>query len=429
MIRRNSVKALMESKGGARKFVPWLHHTLGLCDANGNRHTDTAGNQVLKDPAPGVARMRPEEFSLAHLGRGMLGDELFEDHFSPDSKRLTGMRPLLEAGEGAIGASTFANTNAFTAAIAGLMEVGVLEKYRAPEFITDALFPAVPSRMFEGKKNIGTQNVGDKAEQREPGMPTTRVRFGERWIQQPRTVENALSVEVTQEAVYLDLTGQVLEEAGNLGTWLAYRKEIRGINAFLGVSNSYNYNGTNYNTYISAGYYDNKIASGNALTHWTNVQNAWLKMQLATDPDTGVYAGFSPDTLVVVPQLFMTAKAIVGADMVQFRDASTSASNIRQFDNPIRGVGVSQVMVSPLIYQQAIAANGLNLSASNGASLWFALASGKFGQYAQNWPLRTQQAAPGQLDMIDRGIVFYLKGDERGEFWVTQPRASVYNQQ
>lgn len=426
MIPFSSVRSLMEAKGGGKGFVPWFTHAVGLTDANGNKYLDQAGNQTLRDPA-GTKRLTPTEFSLGHLGRGIVGHEMFESFYNPDSNKLQGLRRIMEAGEGAVNASAFANINAFTAVVAGLMEVAILEKYIAPEFITDRIFPAVPSRMFEGRKSIGTMNIGDKAEQREPGMPTKRVQFGERWISQPRTVENALAVEVTQEAAFLDLTGQVIEEANNLGYWLGYRKELRGIDALLGVTNTYNYKGTSYNTWISAGYYDNKL-TGNALLHWTNIKNAWLKMQLATDPDTGVYAGgFIPDSIVTVPQLYLDATAITGAERVQYRDASTSASNIREFANPVGG-WIKNVVQSPLIYQRATAADGLNLSADDAASLWFTMQSGKFGQYVQNQPLRVQQGVPGQTEMIDRGVVLFVKADERGQFWVTQPRAGVYNQ-
>jgi hypothetical protein len=65
-------------------------------------------------------------------------------------------------------------------------------------------------------------------------MPTKRVQFGERWITQPRTVENALACEVTQEAVYLDLTGEVTPAGQQRRRLARYRKELRCIDAFIG---------------------------------------------------------------------------------------------------------------------------------------------------------------------------------------------------
>ena len=222
-MRRNDVRDLLEAhNGNTRTFTRELSHLMGLSDEHGSPYRDRAGNATLRNPRDeqgrDLERLRPSEFSLAHLGRGMLGDDLFESLFAPDSRRLTAHQHLLEAtGEGAVGASAFANTNAFTAVVAGLLEVSVLEGWQNPEFIADQLMPCESTKMFDGRKVIGTTRVGDVAEERLPSMPTKRVQFGERWITQPRTVENALACEVTQEAVFLDLTGEVTQQANSLG--------------------------------------------------------------------------------------------------------------------------------------------------------------------------------------------------------------------
>src|SRR5207245_1681845 len=121
--------------------------------------------------------------------------------------------------------------------------------------------------------------------ERNPGMPTKRVQFGERWIEQPRTVEKALACEVLQETVFLDLTGQVTQEANDLGTWLRYNDELRRIDAFIGVTNTYKYKGTSYNTYLAASTWDNDFS--NELVTEGDVEEVLVKFRDMKDPETG----------------------------------------------------------------------------------------------------------------------------------------------
>lgn len=432
MIRKQSTKQLYESLGPA-PFAREMLHYLGLVDRQGRRHQDHAGNGVLKDPTDSagkpIGRFRPTEFSLRDLAEATIGEEWaakLNPNMVQKAQLFEEVFPILEAGAGALAASQFANINAFTAVVAGLLEVSVLEGFQTPEFIADQLMPAEPTRMFEGRKVIGASRIGDRAEERLPGMPTTRINIGERWITQPRTVENALASEVSQEAVYLDLTGEVLQNASDVGTWLGYRKELRCIDAFIGVTNSYVYKGSAYNTYIAAGYFDNDFS--NELLHWDNVQAVLIKFRDMKDPETNTRILTNPNTILVNAEKLIVARSIVGdlAGMVQYRDAPGATSDpqqVREFNSPYKGM--FNILTSPLVYERCTAADGLNLSASNAGKYWWTFQKGKPFKYAQNWPLRVQQAAPNNLEMIDRGIVLYVKADERGIPMVYEPRLVV----
>ena len=429
MIRGSSIKTLYESKGPSG-FVRLIHQGLGLIDARGKRRYDRGGNPLLhelrSDPSTGRAadRFRPDEFSLRDLAENTIGPD-WAEQLAPDAMRRVMLseerRPLVEAGTGAVMASAFANINAFTAVVAGLLEVSVLEGWQLPDFIADQLAPVETTKMFDGRKVIGTSRIGDMAEERLPGMPTKRAQFGERWITQPRTVENALSCEVTQEAVFLDLTGEVLEQARSVGEWLGYRKELRVIDAFIGVTNTYSYKGTSYNTFQTASTWDNDFS--NELLHWTDIEEVEIKFRDMLDPETSTRVLIRPNRMLVNREKLHTANAILGATEVEYRDASTAASNIRHFKNPVGGYGAP--LESPLVYQRCTASDGLALSASNAGKYWWVWEAGKYMKYAQNWPLRNQQAAPNQLDMIDRGVVFYQKSDERGIPMIYEPRRVV----
>ncbi len=425
MIRKQSTKQLYESLGPA-PFVRKMYHLCGLANEQGVRYRDHLGRPMLKPPA-GDDQIRAEEFSLRDLAESLIGEDWNQKLVPDNIQRIAlmesmGHRPLLEAGEGATGAADFANINAFTAVVAGLLEISVMEGWQNPAFIADQLMPARPTRMFDGRKVIGATRIGRQAETRLPGMPTKRAQIGERWITQPRTVENALSAEVTQEAVFLDLTGEVLQNANDVGTWVGWEKELRCIDCFIGVTNTYSYKGNSYNTYLTTGSYVND-ATGNELLHWTNIQTAEILFRDMTDPETGTRVLIQPNTLLVNREKLYTAQAILNATNVQYRDASTSASNIREFANPVSGK--YSVLESPLVYQRCTDADGLNKSASDAGKLWWIFEKGKAFVYAENWPLRVQQAAPNQVDMLDRGVVLFVKADERGVPMVMEPRRVV----
>lgn len=428
-LSKQAVRNLLESDGvggDSGRFTNRVLHLMGLADQQGRRYRDDFGNPVLRNPksASGAGRLRPAEISLRTLAESLLGDS-----FATEMEKIPAaiqMRALLEDnGAGSIGASSFANINAFTAVTAGLLEVAILERWQSPEFIADKLAPTEDTKLFEGRKSIGAARMGDVAEERLPGMPTKRVQFGERWITQPRTIENSAACEVTQEAVYLDLTGQVLEEANGVADWLRYRKEIRVIDAFIGVTNTYAYKGSSYNTYLTGSTWDNDLS--NELLHYNNVENVLIKFRNMTDQETGTHVIINPNKVLVNLEKYVTAQAIFGvlAGDVQYRDIPGSTTNpqmVRSFQSPYRGQ--FEILHSPLVYSRCVAANGLNLSASNAGKYWWTWGDG-FMRYAQNWPLRTQTAAPNTSDMIDRGVVLFVKADERGVPYIVEPRKAV----
>jgi hypothetical protein len=433
MIGRLQFRQLLESHNGdVTTFGRQLLHLAGVMDESGNQYRSMTGRSLIRNPTVNgreQQRLELNQISLRGLAEAMLGEDAVERHLNPNVMRdtLGRGRSLLEAGTAAVQPSAMSNINAFTGIAVGLLEAQILQGYTNPAFIGDKLAKPSSTRVFEGRKSIGVSRVGDKGEQREPGMPTKRVQVGERWISQPRTVENSLAIELTQEAVYLDLTGDLTREANDLGTWLGYRKEIRIIDVFIGVVNNYNFMGNAYNTYISAGYYDN-VVTGNELLVPEALNRAEIKFRDMKDPQTNTRVNITPNLLVCQHEYFDKAAAILGGESLMYRD------------KPADGAGVVQRMVSgpsiytqrgyelaksALVYERINVADGLNQSASNAGKYWWLVDADGFMTYEENWPIRVQSAAPGQMDMIDRGIVLYVKADERGTPMVREPRKAV----
>lgn len=431
MLRGQSLRQMVVSEG-VDTFRRKMLHGLGLRSMQGRPHRDANGQQILVDPRSDSGktyqRFRPHEISIQEIAKACIGDHWYEalrPGLINAAQVYEQAGNLLEAGTGAIMPSAFANINAFTAITGGLMEVSILEGWNNPGYIADEIAPVVETRMFEGRKVIGAARIGDLAEERLPGMPTKRVQFGERWITQPRTVENAFAVEITQEAIYLDQTGSVPEEANNLGDWLRYRKDIRCINAFIGVTNTYVYGGTSYNTYLAAGTWDNDFS--NELLQESDVEEVMVKFRNMKDQETSTPVLIRPNMILLNRGKSRIARAILGdtATGYEYRGipgSTTDPQEIRKSEPAYRGQ--FGLIESPLVYERCIATDGLALSAANAEKYWWTYEKGAM-RYAQNYPIRTQTAAPNQLDMIDRGVVLYTKADERGIPMWYEPRKVV----
>lgn len=432
MIGKQSARQLFESLGPAA-FAKNVRYLLGASDPKGKRYRNKTGTQERRKPRDSkgaeIQPLDPSSFSLRDLAEAILGEQWEAKMRSPRWSMAVALQEeealLEDTGAGAVMASQFADINAFTAVVSGLLEISLMDGWENPEFIMDQVMPDVPTRMFDGRKVIGTTRLGDVAAPRYPGEATKRAGFSERWITQPRTVENALACEVTQEAVYLDLTGEVLEQANAVGDWIRWRKEMRCIDLFIAVVNSYSYNGTSYNTYQANGTWNNQI-TGNELLYWEQIQTAEILFRDMLDPATNLRVRIVPDSMYVNQEKLYTAQMVVGATEVELRGAPGATSgnqDVRKSKNPVPGY---KIYTSPLVYQRMTDASGLNLSSSNAGKYWYLWDSKKPPfKYASNWPLRVQQAAPNQVDLIDRGIVLFVKGDERGVPMVYEPRRIV----
>jgi len=439
------IRELYESRknnpAGKLAFLNDIKHGLGLTDKNGNPNRDQAGNHKLTEQ-----KLKPEQFSIQELAEGIIGSQ-WRNHFDPANgaamARYTAARSLVESGFPndsralleatgiGIDPTAFANINAFTSVVGGLIEVKILEAFQNPSLIADQLCPAEPTKL-NGQKVIGVNRIGDKGRRRNPGEPHTRAQFNERWIETPETRENALAVDVLKESVFFDLTGDILNVASSVGEELAYRKELEVIDTIIGVNNSFKYNGTAYNTYVTSetlGYLNDH---SNPMVDWTSIQASMLRFARMKDPGTGKRVLIQPNTILVNPARLATAQLILGANMTETRvaagatQATAGTLQIRQTPgNPYSGQ--FNVLSSPLIEQRCTDADGLNLSQSNADDYWWIMQSGKSFRYMQNYPLNVQQAAPNQYEMLDKGIVASYFANERGIPSVWSPWHIVRN--
>lgn len=439
---RDLYESRTKQSNGRFRFLTEMRHGLGLCDSEGNDYRDIAGNRQLRE-----RHLRPENFSLAELAEAIVGPT-WRSLFNPDSKELgryTVARSLVEAGgdrraltEAAgigVDPTAFLNINTFTSVVGGLVEVKILEAFKNPAFIGDRLAPAEPTKL-NGQKIIGVNRIGDRGRKRLPGEAHTRAQFNERWVLTPETRENALAVDIYKETVFFDLTGDILNVAASVGEELGYRRELEILSLIIGGTNTFNYNGTAYNTYSSSlnsiGYFND---FSNPLTDWTSLQADILKFARMQDPYTGKRLLIVPNTILVNPAKVATANLIVGATATERRTAGANtqatASTLNVSVTPSNPYsGQFEVLSSPLLEQMCVTAaadGGLALSQANADEYWWMMEAGKSFRYMQNYPLSVAQSAPNQYEMLDKGIVATYFANERGIPSVWSPWHIVRN--
>lgn len=433
------------SPGRARAaFVADIRHRLGLCDRAGHDYTDRVGNRILREAAPEI-RLYPEQFSIkesmeAIVGPGTSGylqtaeswvqwrgqNEFMVERHPNDPRAL-----LENVGVGVM-PSAFADINAWTAVNSGLIERRILDQFTNPDFIGDTICPDEQTKIAEGQKIIGAGRVGPKALERHPGMPHPRAGIPERWVQLPRTHEYALAVDVTFEAAFFDLTAQVLETAAGIGEWLAYQKELRKIDAVLGVSNAnipwstgastdpnaFNYGGTKYKLYDStptSPMPTNSVAAPLTNGDWQTIKSLWLLSQRATDPETGTRINVQAKTAIASLEGAILLDLICGARDVQRRTTSSTTQATAETltiqntdDNPARigGRMIDRVLTSPLVEQRMTDSTGLALSQANANKRWFLIQPNRFAKNMVNWPLQiAQMPMASSYEQTDRRIL------------------------
>lgn len=330
-------------------------------------------------------------------------------------------RALYEAVGVGVDVSSFADINAWTAVSSGLIERKILEQFDNPIFIGSELMPDEYTKIAEGQKIIGAARIGNLAEERQPGETHKRAGFGERYVTLGKTRELGLALDLNKEAVFFDLTGQVLQTASKVGEWIAFQDEYNKLDAFIGVTTQsggkwqFVYKGTGTNTYQitnANGFgYTNQVS--NQLVDWTNLQASWLLFARMLDPETGTRIGVMPDTIVVNPAQLATARLIIDSPDVERRSAGLTGTqanaSVLQIShggkNPAGDFGVKRLLWSPLLEERCTDALGLNLTQPQANAYWWHLQAGKAFKNMVNWPLNIAQAPPNSYDMLDRGII------------------------
>lgn len=273
--------------------------------------------------------------SLRNLAESFMGDNWAENL----QRYNSGVR-VTEASE-AVGAS------AFTAITGQLLVNEIKAKFELAKLIGDELVDTVPvtNGNLKEQKVPWLSNVVDSVEKVEEGMPYPQTTFSSNFIEYPGIEKIGKICSVTMEAIYSDLTGQILDSAGSVGTYCGLAREERILRMVLGLTNGHKWNGTSYNTYLTTGAWVNKV-TGFSLTDWTSVNTLEQLFVNMLDPNTGKNILIDPKQILVMPASKYRAKRIFEATTTKSGAYSTTG-NTDQTESPNPLDQDYQILTSP----------------------------------------------------------------------------------
>jgi hypothetical protein len=311
------------------------------------------------------------------------------------------------------------------------LEVSILEKYNQVTAEINGLVQTEPSRIIGQRKKIGVGQYIDEAKTRLPNEQHPRARLNERWVTIPETTERALAIDITREASFADITGDVMDVGGNVGNAVGYLRAITGIDMILGITSGYSFKGTSYSTYQTA------VGAGNAPNNYVNeivnpftdnltaMQITRKAFALLKDPLSQVPIVIEPRQSIAMPGFDLFMATILGAPNIRVGDGA-GGTTATYANNPLLN-GPPQIVSSPWIYKRVLDADGLNLAGANADKLWYwGDFPRAFGE-SENWPLGTQPAPAQSYQMLDQGIVASFFSNQRSAFFVKDPRYVMKN--
>jgi hypothetical protein len=415
-----------DARAGRRTFLQEWYQTLGITADEQCRPTYlTEGNGHYHF---GEHRCRPEEVSIRDLAEAIHGHDFVNEYYHPNSQVDFGARALQEA---AIDPTAFLNISTFNLAVAGLIDAQILERFNQPTYIGRNLVKIVPTRK-NGDKIIGVarQNPQSAATKgRLPGEPHAEVGFGDAYQTTPETIEQGLKASLTKEVVFYDLTGQPLEEASAVGDELSYGQEKVIADEVMGTTNTYNRNGTAFNTYQTASPWVND--QSNEFLDYQDLDDARQLFVGMTDPESGKEIQINATTLLVMPAKAVLVKSQLAGMQIMLGSQQTAGNFPGVYTiapNPVSQMGpaFNVVELTAIWYNRATAADGLGLSAANAKKYWWLLDPSAF-EWRENWPLTPWQANTDELTMKDRGLIAVYGANYRGAVYTREPRKVVRN--
>lgn len=452
MIRRQALRALFEARiseamqhgtdmagyrRGCLAFAREFHETMGtvLREERGAIQADVHVNDRGLPYKPRNSA-HANEVSLRDLAEAIMGHDFVNQYYDPRNNFDFSNRSLMEA---AVDPTAFVNINTFNISISGLVNAEIMERFDAPEYIGRNLVSILTTKM-NGHKRIGVAKLAavdplqttSASKGRFPGEPHAEVGFSEMYQFAPETTEQALKIPVTREAVFFDLTGQVIQQAGEVGDELAYGQEKTIADTVLGVQtlpSRYNFNGTTYETYQPTSPFSNSLS--NPFADITDVDDARQKFVGMTDPVTGREIQVNSYEILCLPaKELLMRNQIFGAN-VQI-GTQQSAGNFPTFytstGNNLNSVGRGTYTLIPLTaiwFNRLTNPTTLALSATIANQYWWIGDFKRAFEWQENWPLTPWQAAADELTMKDRGLIAIYGANYRGSMFVKEPRYVV----
>jgi len=262
-----------------------------------------------------------------------------------------------------------------------IISARIIEGYKSVAMIGDQLVTVVPSKLKTATIGGFTATVGPDAVLE--GAAYNDSQFEEKWVQISHTKYGKI-ISVTEEAIYFDSTGQVLQRAYTIGEKAAQYKEQLVVNGVQDVnSNVFKPSGVATAFYRTTASGDRKINSRASTPFGEEGIKEAMKLFHNMTDEEGDYVNIQPANLIgLFPfDLWVRVNQMLQSTLVP--EGTENAVNIWK--------GLFKPLTSPYITGQH-------------ASTWYL---GDFRQdfwWSEVWPLQTFSAKPGHEDEFNRDI-------------------------
>lgn len=351
--------------------------------------------------------LKAKDFSLREVAEVCMGREWVK---ALDPRSDSGFR-LLEGD--AVDSTAFSN-------ITGQIVFSkILEGYQSPAFWASATVQTIPTRL-SGEKFPGIDPLKDEALVVNEGMPYPTFGFGENYIETPTTTKRGEIIAITKEAIFFDLTGLVLQRAGQVGEVLGLNKEKRVLDMCLGTATTfatggkYKWKGTEYDVFQST-QWDNTATD--ELVDWTDVDSVEQLFANMLDPVTSEPIIINPAsmTMVVMPAYRHAARRILNATETKYGADSGTVQTMAA--NTLNRYQLQDA--TELAYRRIIASG---VAAADAKKYWYLGDFGRAFAYMENWPITVVQAPTNSEAEFVQDVVVRYRASERGTPAVMDPR-------
>lgn len=365
--------------------------------------------------------LRADDFSIRELAESFMGSE-WVDNLHPKRGRTHRRAELTEAA--AVSYGDFSN-------ITGqIIFSKFMEGYQDEEFVFSKEIPVVQTPLQDMEKIPGLSGIGDESQVVLEGNAYPHAAFGENYIHVAAKRKRGMIVALTREAILGDKTGQILNQARQVGHYQGTDLEKRCIDAIIDENagaatattggHRYHWRDTSYGTYQASTPWVNVNTSA-ALVDYTDVDAAVRTLMRITDPFTGEPTLITARDIIVTPQNYLTALRILNTTEVITHSGGYAASGNpveHREGNPLKAwPGGFRVLMSQLLAARAATDTD-----------WWLVNIKRLVNRFVNWDVETEEAGPNHPDTFEKDIMFQVRSSMKDVVSVVEPRAAVENQ-
>lgn len=314
------------------------------------------------------------------------------------------------------------DSSGFSAITGQLLVDEVKDKYKLATFVSDQMFRTV--KVTNG--NLGTHIVPYLTDTLDDpgivnqGQQYPQTTFNGQYITLAAPEKYGRICALTFEAIYSDLTKQIMDSASSVGRRVGLWVEKKRLRVALGLDNNHVWNGTSYNTYQTSSPWINSKTDF-TLTNWTSIQALELLFSQMLDPVLSEPIEIDGAQMLVMPKLKYTAKRIINATEVRSGDITSGTGDQVISNNPLDG-GYSLMDSKHARRQLRTYGSGTFTSDAIADSLVLFGDFKKAFYWREVFPLQTVQAPPQNPAEFNQDIVFQVKANVFGVAGVWDPR-------